>query len=150
MFSFSKVQYLFSKEETETILRTVQENEKGTSGEIRIFIESHCSYMDPIYRAYELFTSLKMYDTEHRNAVLIYIAYKDKDFALCGDKNIYEKTTDKFWREQSRKLAKGFHENRKAESLITCIQEIGAALKTYFPFHGENKNDLPDEIVFGK
>lgn len=150
MFSFSKIQFLFSKEENETILKAVQEAERYTSGEIRIFIESRCAYMDPIQRAFELFTSLKMYDTVNRNAVLIYIAYKDRDFAFYGDKNIFEKTTEVFWKQQSQKLAMGFQENYKAASLIACIQEIGKALTIHFPFHGEQKNELPDEIVFGK
>ena len=150
MFSFSKIHSLFTKEETEIIIKSVMDAEKDTSGEIRIFIENHCSYMDPIYRAYEIFSSLKMHDTINRNAILIYIAYKDKDFALYSDKNFYEKTTEKFWSQLSHQLAKGFREDRKVESLVSCIQEIGRALTTYYPFHGEQKNELPDEIVFGK
>lgn len=150
MFPFSKVQYLFSKEENERILKCVRENEQGTSGEIRIFAESHCPYMDPMLRATELFTQLGMAKTVHRNGVLIYIAYKDQDFALCGDKNIFEITTRDFWHLQSRKLVQGFYEKKYAESLISCIHDVGAELKKHFPFHGEKKNELPDEIVFGK
>ncbi len=150
MFSFSKVQYLFSKEEIERILKCVRENEKKTSGEIRIYIESRCAYMDPLLRAHEIFTALKMYQTENRNAVLIYIAYKDRDFALYSDKHIFEKTEQEFWVAQSKMLVRGFYENKKVESLIQCINDVGTQLNKYFPFHGENKNELPDEIVFGK
>ena len=150
MFKFSKVQYLFTKEENERILNCVRENEKDTSGEIRIFIESHCVYVDPMMRALELFTQLGMYHTVNRNSVLIYIAYKDHDFALFSDKNIFEKTEQQFWLIQSRKMVKGFYEKKYAESLIHCINAVGAELKRYFPFVGENKNELPDEIVFGK
>jgi uncharacterized membrane protein len=150
MFLFSKVQYLFSKDENERILKCVRENEQGTSGEIRIFAESHCSYMDPMMRATELFVQLGMSNTIHRNGVLIYIAYKDQDFALCGDKNIFEKTEQEFWQIQSRKLVQGFFEKKYADSLIRCINEVGKELQKHFPFHGEKKNELPDEIVFGK
>lgn len=150
MFKFSKVQYLFSKEENERILDCVRDNEKTTSGEIRIFIESHCPFMDPLMRAYELFSRLGMQQTADRNSVLIYIAYKDHDFALYSDKNIFEKTTQQFWLAQSKNLVRGFYEKKYTETLIACINDVGAELNRYFPFHGENKNELPDEIVFGK
>lgn len=150
MFSFSKVPYFFSKEENERILSCIRENEAGTSGEIRIYMEKHCPYIDPIFRAHEIFSKLEMYKTVNRNAVLIYIAYHDRDFALYSDKNIFEKTTQEFWLTQSKILVKGFYENKKVECLVDCIANVGKALKEYFPFHGENKNELPDEIVFGK
>jgi uncharacterized membrane protein len=91
-----------------------------------------------------------MYQTVNRNAVLIYIAYKDRDFALYSDKYIFEKTTQSFWDRQSKNLIKGFYEKREAESLIQCINEVGTELHKHFPYNGENKNELPDEIVFGK
>lgn len=150
MFKFSKARFLFSKEENEAILNCVRENERKTSGEIRIFIESRCSYMDPLQRAYELFTQLGMSKTVHRNGVLIYIAYRDHDVAICGDKNIFEKTEQAFWTRQSKQLARGFYAGRYTQSLIECINATGRELQHYFPFHGENKNELPDEIVFGK
>ncbi len=150
MFSFSTIKTLFSKEENQRILDCVIENENKTSGEIRIFIESHCVYMNPLWRAYEIFNQLNMYQTVNRNAVLIYIAYKDRDFALYSDKYIFEKTTQSFWDRQSKNLIKGFYEKREAESLIQCINEVGTELHKHFPYLGENKNELPDEIVFGK
>ncbi len=150
MFTFSKARFLFSKDENEAILNCVRENEKNTSGEIRIFIESRCAYVDPLHRAYELFKHLHMADTVHRNGVLIYIAYRDREVALCGDKNIFEKTEQAFWSAQSKKLIKGFYEKKYCESLIRCINAVGSELQRHFPFHGENKNELPDEIVFGK
>ena len=61
--------------------------EKETSGEIRVFVESKNSFVDPIDRASEVFYKLKMQDTEHRNAVLLYIAIKDKQLALFAENN---------------------------------------------------------------
>lgn len=150
MLSFFKPKLLFSDTEMAGILNCVRESENNTSGEIRIYIEEKCAYVDPILRAQEIFTSLKMQETENRNAVLIYIAHKDHDFALICDKALFEITTQAFWSHQSALLAIGFAEKKYTESLSNCVTAIGEELKKHFPFHGDNKNELPDEIIFGK
>jgi uncharacterized membrane protein len=151
MFGLRKNEFHFlSKEETEQILDEVRDCESKTSGEIRIFIESRNPFMDPMMRAYDVFHFLKMNRTEHRNAVLIYIAYKDHDFALFGDESIYHKAGMDFWKKEAKSLAQAFHHDKRYEGIIHCVKQIGALLKEYFPHYGEKKNELPDEIVFGK
>ena len=147
---FSKPKAFFSKSENDTLLNIVRENESSTSGEIRIFIESTCTYVDPIVRAQELFLFYKMYETAHRNAVLIYIAYQDHDFAIIGDREIFAKSPSDFWKTESKKLARAFHDKQYVEGLSTCIHSVGGLLQQYFPYKGEGKNELPDEIIFGK
>jgi uncharacterized membrane protein len=139
-----------SEHEMEAVLNSIRENERGTSGEIRIFIESKCEFVDPIIRAYQIFHELQMSNTIHRNAVLVYIAHKDKDFALFGDKEIYEKANPNFWDQERKRLAYHFHKHEHAEGIIECVNQIGQTLKDIFPSHGEHKNELPDEIIFGK
>ena len=55
----------------------IQEAEKNTSGEVRVFVERKCKYVDPVDRAKEIFFNLKMDKTKDRNAVLLYIAMDD-------------------------------------------------------------------------
>jgi uncharacterized membrane protein len=148
MFSSSK-QFL-SKQENERLHLAVKQSEQGTSGEIRVYIESKCSFMNPIDRAKELFLSLKMYQTIHRNAVLIYIAYQDRDFAIIGDKNIYQKTNDEFWNQHSKSLLRAFNNHNYIQGMEDVIRAVGNELRVHFPTHGETKNELPDEIIFGK
>ncbi|HMN32824.1 MAG TPA: TPM domain-containing protein [Chitinophagaceae bacterium] len=150
MFQIRKASYFYSKEENKEILNTIRENEKNTSGEIRVYIESHCAYVEPFERARELFLKLKMFKTLHRNAVLIYIAYLDKEFAFCSDENLFKKTKQSFWDSLRNHLIKDFTNGHKKEGIIRCINLIGSELEKHFPFHGENKNELPDEIIFGK
>jgi len=54
-------------------------------------VESRCRYVDPLDRAAEVFANLKMEQTDARNAVLVYVALKDRQLALLGDKGIHEK-----------------------------------------------------------
>jgi uncharacterized membrane protein len=146
---WQKKQFL-TKEETDTILQSIRVNEAKTSGEIRICIESNCPYMDSVERAKEIFVQLKMYNTKNRNAVLIYIAHKDKDFALFGDVNIFNKMERTFLANESKALARHFFTKNYVVGLSNCIEHLGAELNKHFPPQGEQKNELPDDIIFGK
>lgn len=142
--------HFLTEDEIQRVAEAVQRNEQHTSGEIRVYMESHCQYMEPLHRAAELFLALKMHNTEHRNAVLLYIAYHDKDVALYGDRQIFHQTDPNFWHQQTKNLLRSFHQNQYCDGIITCLDEIGLVLASRFPLKGEAKNELPDDIVFGK
>ena len=59
MFSFFKKKDFFTAEEQQLITDAIQNAERMTSGEVRVFVESKCSYMDAVDRAAELFFQLK-------------------------------------------------------------------------------------------
>ena len=134
------------------IVASIKEAEGKTSGEVRVFIEHHCSYVDPLLRAQEIFANLAMQKTQARNAVIIYVALTDRQFALFGDTAIYEKAGGaEFWKKAATKLTGHLRKNEITEGLCNCIHELGMALATHFPHDPSiKKNELPDEIVFGK
>ena len=134
------------------VVACIKEAESRTSGEVRVFIEHHCNYVDAMDRAKEIFTNLAMEKTQARNAVIVYIALKDRQFALFGDTAIYEKAGGaSFWKKAAEKLTGHLKKNEIAEGLCNCINELGSALATHFPHDPSiKKNELPDEIVFGK
>jgi uncharacterized membrane protein len=149
LFSNSKMPFL-SQIERDEILDAIKVSEKPTSGEIRVFIESRCSMVNPLDRAEEIFLKLKMQNTVNSNAVLIYIAYKDHDFAVYGDRGCIIKFPRIFWKQQVRLLTYNFYNGKFKDGIVKCIQQVGGELTIHFPSNGENKNALPDEIVFGK
>lgn len=149
MFS-KKLSHFFNTEQTQRIYDCIRTQENKTSGEIRLCIETRCKYVDPLDRVRELFYQLKMYKTENRNAVLIYIAYKDRDFALFGDGGIYSKVEPSFWKQESNTLATYFSSGNYEQGIIHTITQVGNTLAIHFPASSQHKNELPDEIVFGK
>lgn len=134
------------------IVAAIREAESKTSGEIRVFMEHHCSYVDPLDRAKEIFASLAMYKTQARNAILVYVALSDRQFAIYGDTAIYEKAGGaQFWQKAAQNLIGHLKKNQVADGISNCIHELGIALATHFPHDPSiKKNELPDEIVFGK
>ncbi len=151
LFPFSKKKPLFSAEENEQIVTAIRNAEKCTSGEVRVFAESHCRFVDPLDRALEIFEELKMEGTKDRNAVLVYVALKDRQLAVYGDRGIHEKTGPDYWRMEVSKMISQFNKENYAAGISQCVTEIGQALQHYFPYDNmTDKNELPDEIIFGK
>jgi uncharacterized membrane protein len=149
--SLFKKKDFFSKEENEKIVESIRSAERSTSGEIRVFVESKCKFIDPLDRALEIFEELKMENTEDRNAVLLYVALKDRQLAIYADKGIHEKVGQQFWDEQVSKILMEFNKENYAEGISNCITKMGEALVENFPYNSDtDKNELPDEIIFGK
>lgn len=151
MVSLFKKKEFFTHEEKQSIIKAVQQAEQRTSGEVRVFVESKCSYVDAIDRATEIFFNLKMQHTKERNAVLLYVALKDHQLAVFGDEGIHQKVGTEFWQKEVFKMIKNFSRNNYAEGIVQCVEDIGDALHFHFPFDNKtDKNELPDDIIFGR
>lgn len=136
--------------EKKHIVDAIRVEEQKTSGEIRVFVESKCKYIDPVERAKEVFFGLEMERTDHRNGVLIYIAHKHRQLAIFGDEGIYKALGENYWNEEVRKMLGDFNGSHFAEGITNIIRDIGLALHTHFPFErNTDRNELPDDIVFG-
>lgn len=150
MFSLFKKREFFSAEDKEQIVEAIRKAEKETSGEIRIYVESKNPFMDPIDRAAQIFYKLKMQNTDHRNAVLLYVAMKHHELALFADEGIYQKTGETYWNNAVKNMITQFTKDNISNGIEQCVRQIGETLKEKFPYiPTEDKNELPDEIVFG-
>jgi len=140
----------FTLAERERIVEAIRSNERRTSGEIRVFVENRCSWVNPFDRAFEVFFGLKMDKTGDRNAVLVYVAVKDRQLAVFGDEGIHKKVDEGYWSAEVNKMIRKFSSESIAEGIRQCVIDIGDALHQHFPFDNDtDKNELPDEIVFG-
>ncbi len=146
---FKKKEF-FTEPEKQEIVQSIRVAERLTSGEIRVYVESYCRFVDPMHRALEVFHELEMHKTKYKNAVLLYIALRDKQFAIYGDEGIHAKVGDNFWQRQAHHLKTHLREGKVVEGIAHCIREIGASLESFFPHEADDENELPDDIVFGK
>src|SRR5690348_5587175 len=97
IFPWQKKKAFFSEEENKQLVDAIQKAEQQTSGEVRVYVESKCKYVDALDRAQEIFVSLKMHETELRNATLVYVAVKDRQAAVFGDEGIHQKVGGQYW-----------------------------------------------------
>ena len=92
-----------------------------------------------------------MNETKDRNAVLVYVALKDKQLAIFGDEGIHNKLGNEYWNTEVKKMIDNFNKENYAEGIEQEVEDIGEALTQLFPYNNDaDKNELPDAIVFGK
>ena len=144
-----KAPELFSDEDRVLIKAMIGEAEKMTSGEIRVYIDDDCKE-DVMDKAAFVFAELDMHQTEQRNGVLIYLAVNDRKFAIIGDAGIHAKVGNDFWNRIKAEMGKMLSANRYRDALVFGIREAGVQLQQYLPYQRDDKNELPDDIVFGK
>lgn len=151
LFPWQKQKEFFTAEEKQQVIEAIQKAEQRTSGEVRVFVESRCRFVDAIDRANELFFQLAMDKTEERNGTLVYVAVRDRQAAVFGDEGIHQKVGQKYWEDEVNKMMVCFKQADLADGIIQCVTDIGEVLYQYFPYdHKTDKNELPDDIVFGR
>ena len=139
----------FSKDEEKRIVQAIQEAERLTSGEIRVHLEQ--DYEGSILgAASRTFFALNMDRTKDRNAVLIFISPPRKDFAIFGDKGINAVVPPNFWEETKNVMQQNFRQSMFAEGVCQGVKMAGEKLQAYFPWTREDKNELSDEISYGR
>ena len=143
------IEKFFSKSDKARIVEAIRDAEKQTSGEIRVHLESTCK-TDTLERAVKVFEKLKMHETQLHNGTLIYLAVKDKKFAIFGDKGINETVPENFWQDVRDCMRGGFNQGKFAEGLIAGIGMVGQKLKEFFPYQDDDINELTDDLSIGK
>lgn len=149
LLPLNKKREFFTEKQQQQMVEAIQKAEKNTSGEVRFFVESKCKFVDPVDRAYEIFFSLKMEQTKDRNAVLLYMAMDDHQLALFADEGIYQRLGKQYWNDEVKKIISHFTKDDYTGGICHVISNIGEALQKEFPYDSDDKNELPDEIIFG-
>ena len=144
-----KVKDFIGKVGQQQIVQAIKDAELHTSGEIRVHLESKCAG-DPLQRAVYIFNYLKMYNTQARNGVLVYVAVESRKFAIIGDVGINNAVPDNFWDGIKQRMGEAFSAGNYVEGLSSAIREAGESLKKYFPYQSDDVNEQPDEISFGE
>jgi uncharacterized membrane protein len=142
-----KASSFFTREQQEAIVRAISEAEHATSGEIRVHIETSCKG-DVLDEAAWLFRKVGMQKTADRNGVLIYLAVKERKFAIIGDIGINSVVPLGFWDEIRDHMKQRFSENRFTEGLTEGIIMAGQQLKEHFPHTRDDVNEITDTISF--
>lgn len=137
---------MLTASEKEEIQEGIRLAELKTSGEIRVHIDKKCD-SDPFEKAITIFNKLKMYQTQDRNGVLIYISFSDRKLAIIGDEGINNVVPSDFWESTKNELIFRFKRNEFAQGIIDAVNEAGKQLQNYFPLKSDDKNELSNEIT---
>jgi uncharacterized membrane protein len=131
----------------------VQQSETAHSGEIRFVVEGELTWaqllsdMTPRSRALEVFSALRVWDTEHNNGVLIYVLLADRVVEIVADRGIHFHAGDEVWRDICKLMQAEFRAGRFEDGGVKGVAAISALLCRHFPAGGKNPNELPDRPV---
>lgn len=137
----------FSPEGRKLIEDSIGIAEQGTSGEIRVHVETEFKG-DVLDRAATVFAKLNMHKTALRNGVLIFFGIKNRQFAIIGDAGINNIVPPDFWDKTKATMETCFKNAEFATGLALGVKMAGEQLKAHFPYNKEDINELSDEISF--
>ena len=135
-----------SQLDEQRIVHAIADAEKSTSGEIRVYV-SHKERHDALSFAKKRFHELGMQKTRQRNAVLIYIVPRTRQFAVLGDMGIHERCGDAFWNEIVRAMSERMKNGQFTKAICEAIREVGSVLQKHFPPLPDDANELPNEVA---
>jgi uncharacterized membrane protein len=135
------------------IERAVKESEALHRGEIRFVVEGALD-IGPLFRgqtarerAIDVFSHLRIWDTEQNNGVLIYLLLADRDVEIVADRGIHAKVGSREWERICRGMEAAFRQGDFQGGGIGGILEVTRHLVAHFPAAGDDRNELPDTPV---
>ncbi|WP_439641365.1 TPM domain-containing protein [Nevskia sp.] len=133
------------------ITEAVRSCERRHAGEIRFVIEAALeprelwSGLTPRERALEVFSRLRVWDTEHNNGVLIYLLYADHAVEIVADRGVGDGRVDPAeWQLACRRMREHFRAGRYADGAIAGIETVADVLARHESGRPDAGNELPD------
>jgi len=135
------------------IEKAIKASEGAHCGEIRfvveaaLHIESLLRGQSARERAIDVFSQLRIWDTERNNGVLLYLLLADRDVEIVADRGIHEKVGPQEWEKTCRKMEAAFRQGDFEGGVVGGLQEVTRHLAEHFPPIGDDRNELPDKPV---
>ncbi len=136
---------ILTKNDKARLTTAIEEAEKETSGEIVVAVRKHVRG-DVYEAAKKFFARKKLERTKDRNAVLIFLIWKDRQLAVLGDTGINAVVPDDFWNGIITTMTTRFKEEDYIGGLEAGILELGKQLQQFFPYQEDDVNELSDEV----
>ncbi len=147
------VKAAFPRRTLRAIEKAIQETEATHSGQIRFAVEATLDLHALLHnqssrdRAIEVFSRLRVWDTEHNNGVLIYLLLADRKVEILADRGIHIKSGDAVWERICHDMEVAFRQGRFEAGSIEGIHAVGRHLQHHFPGKQVTPNELPDQPV---
>jgi uncharacterized membrane protein len=132
------------------IEEAIKASEQSHAGEIRFVVEAALDVpallndQAPRERALEVFSQLRVWDTEHNNGVLVYLLLADRDVEIVADRGIAARLPPSAWEAICRAMEAAFREGHYEAGVVNGITAIGRHLAASFPAGGAARNELDD------
>lgn len=95
-------------------------------------------------RAIEVFSLLRVWDTERNSGVLIYVLLADHCIEIVADRGIHERVGAQRWEALCKRMEAAFRAADFERGAIACIEEVAQEIGRRLPSQASRGNELPD------
>ena len=148
-----KQRRLFPPKVLARIEQAIEAGEATHTGQVRFVVEGALDGL-PLFRnqparqrALDVFSLLRIWDTEHNNGILIYLLLADRDVEIVADRGINAKVSAERWEKICTAMEKDFRAGLFEHGVIEGIQQVSQLLAQHFPARPGTRNELPDAPV---
>ncbi len=148
-----RVNRAFSRQSLVAIEQAIKVSETAHAGEVRFVVEGALDGA-PLFkgqtareRAIDVFSQLRIWDTELNNGVLIYLLLADRDVEIVADRGIHAKVGSEEWEKTCRTMETAFKQRNYEGGVVSGIQAVTQHLMKHYPTSGSDQNELSDKPV---
>ena len=149
-----QVRRAFSKTVCESIAAAIAASEKGNRAEIRFVVEGALDWpqlwrnVDARTRAVNLFSDLRIWDTEHNTGILVYVLFAEKQLEIVADRGISARVPQQEWETICASMTRAFQAGQFPEGSMEGLKRIAALLHQHFPQHSaHNPEEISNQVV---
>lgn len=148
-----QVRHAFPSKTLAAIEQEIKAGEALHAGEIRFAVEGALSG-PPLYqdqsareRAIDVFAQLRIWDTDERSGVLIYLLFADRSVEIVADRGIHARAGTAEWERICRDMEAALRAGRYEQGAVDGVRSLNQVLTTHFPARGPGRNELSDKVV---
>ena len=134
----------------------VKQSERQHCGELRFAIENTIAPslvwrgMSARQRATDVFSNLRVWDTEENSGVLVYLLLADREVHIVADRGIAKRVPQTEWDAVAQAMQKAFQLGDYPGGSLEGIERITTMLAAHFSPCADNPNELSNKPVIIK
>ena len=143
----------FDRSTLNKIEAAIQASEAEHVGEIRFAVEGGLDGarlfkgQSARERAIELFSQLRVWDTQQNTGVLIYLLLADRAVEIVADRGIHAKVDSQEWSKVCHQMEAAFRQSNFEAGVVSGVQAVTRHLLQHFPADNHDSNELPNKPV---
>lgn len=133
--------------------QAIRQGEQSHGGQVRFVVEASLDGA-PLWqghsareRAVELFSQLRIWDTEHNSGVLLYVLMADRAVEIVADRGIHACCGSHAWARICRNMETQFASGKFEAGALEGIAAVSHLLMRHFPRSPGGANELPDRPI---
>jgi uncharacterized membrane protein YgcG len=153
LFTDWQLRRAFTADCLAAIQSAIHASEQLHGGEIRFAVEGSLDGVSLLtdqssnQRALQVFSQLRVWDTERNDGVLIYVLLADHAVEIVADRGIHAKSGNDAWGAICREMQSDFAKSAFQAGALKGIAAVASVIGTHFPSGGKGANELADAPV---